>query len=382
MLIQRINYEFNRKRRLKPDYGQERLSAQEHNNVKLCGEKYNNRGYNVNFSGNLQSESASAAKTFMEKVMSTKAFNWLTGFAGEHNVAAASLIALFLAGGLRPAITVSLPGDKDMEDKIYAAGHSMASGLIGFGFSTLITTPIDAGIKYIYNDAKKMKLEDYNNLSEEELAKHIRKNNLTPEKIAKKMANDKLSEEEIIKSLKDNKGNNLSAIKIAKYVKKNDGVILPVRKLNKWFTIVSDKVDEINKLEHELFLENNKKHPKGIKKFFNEFIEKVGFKHSKPAPSPRSIEILNNIRNLTNHIEGISTSAHNVTEWAIAIPRAMLTIALIPPILKYVFHVQKKSNAPKQNTPQVQEQASTSAADISTVKNSMKTLNKFAGGTK
>jgi hypothetical protein len=258
----------------------------------------------------------------------------------------------------------------------------MASGLIGFGFSTLITTPIDAGIKYLYNDAKKMKLEDYNNLSVEELARHIRKNNLTPEKIAKKMANENLSEEEIIKSLKDRKGNNLSAIKIAKYVKDNGGVILPTRKLKKSFKIISDKVDEINKLEHELFEENSKNQPKGIKKFWNKIKEKLGFKVSKPNPSQNSIEILNKIRNLTNHIEGISTSAHNVTEWAIAIPRAMLTIALIPPILKYVFHVQKKSNAPKPVESKPQEQTVSSEADISVVKNNMKTLNKFAGGTK
>ena len=60
----------------------------------------------------------------------------------------------------------------------------------------------------------------------------------------------------------------------------------------------------------------------------------------------------------------------------------MLTIALIPPILKYVFHVQKKSNAPKPVESKPQEQTVSSEADISVVKNNMKTLNKFAGGTK
>jgi hypothetical protein len=130
----------------------------------------NNRGYDVSFSGKLPDESVTAAKTLMEKVMDTRAFNWLTGFAGEHNVAAASFIALFLAGALRPAITISLPGKKDLEDKIYAAGHSMASAVIGFGFSTLITTPIDSGIKFIFKDASKMRKEDYDKLTTKELA--------------------------------------------------------------------------------------------------------------------------------------------------------------------------------------------------------------------
>lgn len=37
------------------------------------------------------------------------------------------------------------------------------------------------------------------------------------------------------------------------------------------------------------------------------------------------------------------------------IPKAMLTIALIPPILKYVFHIEKKPKAPAQAAPVAQE---------------------------
>ena len=45
------------------------------------------------------------------------------------------------------------------------------------------------------------------------------------------------------------------------------------------------------------------------------------------------------IKNLRSSLE---TLAKNVPELIIAIPRATLTIALIPPILKYVFGVEKK----------------------------------------
>ena len=174
MNIKLTNYEFAHKRRLKPEISSEHPNSLMCNSVGLCKEN-KTRGYNVNFSGSAPKKSEAAAKSLLDKVFKTNAFKWLAGFAGDHNVAASALIALFLAGALRPAVTISLPGKKDTEDKIYAAGHSMASGIIGFAFSTLITTPIDSGIKYIFNDAKKMSKADYKKLSVEELADYIRK---------------------------------------------------------------------------------------------------------------------------------------------------------------------------------------------------------------
>ena len=38
----------------------------------------------------------------------------------------------------------------------------------------------------------------------------------------------------------------------------------------------------------------------------------------------------------------LSTLVKNIPDWVIGVPRAILTIALIPPILKYVFGVEKK----------------------------------------
>ena len=311
MNIQPINYNFTRKKRLSLEYEQAPSSGFKDNNAEVCGQKNNNSGYNVNFSGGLHNKSEAAAKSFMEKLMNNRGFDWLTGFAGEHNVAAASLVGLFLAGGLRPALTISLPGKKDKEDKIYAAGHSMASGLIGFGFSTLITTPLDSGIKYIFKDANKMRQEDFDKLSKEEIADYMRQNN---------------------------------------------GEAIPIRKLKKGLTIVSDKVDEINALKHQLYS-------------VNDFVERG--------------KIYAKIRNLENIVKGIETSMHNVTEWVIAIPRAALTIALIPPILKYVFHLEKR---PKQKevkqepvTQNLQNNDAFSHNSQNFVKSSM---NDFMGGAK
>ncbi|MEE3350381.1 MAG: hypothetical protein VZR09_10135 [Candidatus Gastranaerophilaceae bacterium] len=378
MNIQPVNFEFTRKRRLKSECDNPGVM---HPNSKLrysvqdCDleKDTDNRGYNVNFSGSLPNESGAAAKTLMEKIMSSGVFQWLTGFSGAHNVAAAALIGLFLAGGLRPAITISLPGKKDLEDKIYAAGHSMASGLIGFGFSTLITTPIDSGVKFIYEDSKNISIENYNQLTKEELAEYIRKNNLNPEDIASKMKNDKLSEEYIISKLKDSEGKNLKSNEMAAFVKDNNGVIMPIRKLYKevikkdkdgkkivvkkyqGLNFIAEHVDKIHELQHQLHLETD--------------MVKKG-------------KLLGEIRNLENWVKGAETTMKNVSEWAIAIPRAMLTIALIPPILKYVFHVEKKKTA----APEPKQVEVTAAATVTPEEKEVQpmklSMNKFMGGAK
>ena len=353
MDIKPLKSEFNYKRRIKSGYDSAHPNRNVYDFAQLCE---NNKGYNVSFSGKLPNESVTAAKSFMEKIMSTGAFKWLTGFAGEHNVAAASLIALFLAGVLRPPITIALPGKKDMEDKIYAAGHSLASATIGFGFSTLITTPIDSGIKHIFKEANKMSKEDYNNLSTDELVEYIKKNNMTPDKIAEKLQSKTMPAEEFLKLLKDSEGKNLSPEKIAEQVKANNWEIISTRNpKNKFLTIISDKVDKINKLKHEL---------------------------TTTTDAMQKGKLLSEIRDLENCVKGINTSMHNVSEWAIAVPRAMLTIALIPPILKYVFHVEKKKEEDKSEKVQSQNLAVQNVVNINTSNSVDMTrhFSEFVGG--
>ncbi len=304
MNIEPVNYSFARRKRLSPECGQAHPDGSECS-TGVYKQGHSDRGYNVNFSGGLPEKSGAAAKSFMGKIMNNRAFEWLTGFAGEHPVATGSLVGLFLAGGLRPLLTLSLPGKDDREDKIYAAGHSLSSAIIGFGFSTLITTPIDSGIKYIYNDAKKMRKEDYDKLTPEEIVNYAKRNNAIPDEIVNK---------------------NLTPKEIVDYAKENNKELIPLRKLTKNLGIVSEKVDEINGLRHQL--------------------------NSVKDAAERG-RIFENIRNLEKIIKGIDSSMHNITEWVIAIPRASLTIALIPYVLKYVFHLEKKPKLqPVQQTQQ------------------------------
>ena len=190
---------------------------------------YNNAVYCVSFTGQ-----SKPATTVFDKILASNWFGKLAKYAEEHNISASALIALVLAGILRPATILSLPGKEDKEDKIYAAGHAIASGIIGFAVSTAITSPFDESIRKIF-DSKKFRRSKF-------------------------------------KSMDD---------KIATLIKQKDAGTLT--------------------------------------------------KEAKQT-----------LKNLKNQRNALNTLIKNIPDWIIGVPRAILTIALIPPILKYVFGVEKK----------------------------------------
>ena len=185
---------------------------------------------------------------------SLKTLNKLNTLCADSGVIAASLIALFYAVGLRPAAIMSLPGKKDKDDKIYASGHAIASGIIGFVFSSIVMSPLDAASKKIKEEA-------------EQIQKRI---------ADAKEKGTKLTPEEVVKDLK--------------YLN------------NKFIDIFAQKTED-----GKVIKINRKLYEKAIKAL--EFAPDTFF---------------------------------------FGIMKAMLTIALIPPILKYVFGVEKKSSKPAQ----------------------------------
>ncbi len=208
-----------------------------------------NRGYNAAYSGSFTGKSEAAASALKKGGILTK--NWFGNFLSycyNHNISTSALIALGLAGVLRPATIMALPGKKDKEDKIYASGHSMASGIIGFIASTIITSPFDESIKKVFGNPEKYKSK--------KLTKMLR-----IEKSLEKRANLKNAAGELINT--------------------------------------------------------------------------------------KSKQLL---KNIGKHKGTMETLVKNVPDMIIAIPRATLTIALIPPILKYVFGVEKKKKPETPNT--------------------------------
>ena len=241
---------------------------------------YENRGYNAGYCGSFTGKSEAAATVMKKSGLFTK--NWFNKFltySYEHNVSTSALVALVLAGVLRPATIMALPGDKDKEDKIYASGHAMASAILGFVASTIITSPLDTSIKKVFGD---------------------------PAKYGSK--------------------------KLTKFARIKDA-------LQKRSELRNSAGELLNKTSKQLY------------------------------------------KKMIKHQDTMQTLAKNIPDWIIAVPRSILTIALIPPILKYVFGVEKK----KKSDPPKQE-------NVNTVENKMETpqmdfINKsafqdFKGGVK
>lgn len=68
--------------------------------------------------------------------------------AADNQLVFSSLFALFLTCTLRPISIVALPGQKkNKDDKKYAAAHSIASGVIGYVISLIISNPLAVAIK-------------------------------------------------------------------------------------------------------------------------------------------------------------------------------------------------------------------------------------------
>lgn len=233
----------------------------EKNSADIC-----DRGYNAEFSGSFTGKSEAAAtvmkKTFGDKILTSRWFNSLINAAEAHNVATGALIALGLAGILRPATTMALPGKKDKEDKIYASGHAIASGVMGFAVSTALTSPLD--------DAFTKSFE----------------------------ASEKLAG---LKPIAAEKGETVELLE---------------KRASKQLTDMLKKIKEYEQMGKNALKEN-----KDLAKF------------------------------LTKKKDAMYTLMKTMPDWVIAIPRATLTIALIPPILKYVFGIEKKKKtAPAENT--------------------------------
>lgn len=224
------------------------LLSQRSKGKNVCME---NRGYKASYSGSFTGKSE-AATPFIDKILKSNWFGKFTKYSNDHNISTSALVALVLAGVMRPATIMALPGKKDKDDKTYAAGHSMASAIIGFVFSTILTSPFDESIKKVFDENGKF-------------------------------AGPKL------------------------------------KKLN----------------------------------------EKIQGYKNKEKTNNLSKEELKKLKTLVKKQDAMRTFLKNVPEWIIAVPRAMLTIALIPLILKYVFGLEKKKSDDKSKDQSVQQTVQT-----------------------
>lgn len=76
-----------------------------------------------------------------------KKLHSLLNFANDKQLLFGATYALLLTCVLRPGSIVLMPSKKNKDDQKYAAAHSIASGLIGLGISTLLFYPLEIAVK-------------------------------------------------------------------------------------------------------------------------------------------------------------------------------------------------------------------------------------------
>ncbi len=252
------------------------LSKSKNFREKNYAENYD-RGFNAEYSGSFTGKSETAAnalkKPFKDKVLSAKWLESLAEAAEKHNIATSALIALGLACVLRPATTMALPGQKDKDDKIYASGHAMASGIMGFIVSLILTSPLDDAFTKCFEASEKLANVEY--------------------------------------------------LKAGKIIKDEKAL---------------EKTKELMKDEKQLEL-LEKRASKTLKEMFVKMHELAELSKEELKAMDKNLKFYK-LKKGT-----MSTLMKTMPDWFIAIPRATLTIALIPPILKYVFGLEKKKKA-------------------------------------
>ena len=284
----KVDYSINHSSLLgkhRPKYGLESIS----NNESMCVGMSNNvnRGYN---SGS--SVSFGSAADF-----SLKTLNKINTLCQKHKTIAQNLVALVLAVGFRPLAIMSLPGKKDKDDKIYASGHAMASGIIGFVFSTIVMYPLGIAAQKLGKESAIIQKRLLNAKAE---GKH-------------------LSKGEILKDMK----------------------------------------------------------------FLNEKFLNIFGKFTKDG------KIIKLNEKMLDKTLGILEMAPDTFVFGIA--KAMLTVALIPPILKHVFGVEKKKKPEQNQSPKISNDNQPETKDLTKSENVQNNklsllkkpeIQRFVGGEK
>lgn len=151
MKVHSIQYDNSLKQGYHSDYP---VSKEREYSAGLRGKE--NRGYSVAFSGSGASKSKAAAKvfnnlgeTFTDKIFRSDKFKKLVEIFEEKTVVAQALVALAVAGVLRPATNMAMAGKEDREDSMYAAAHAISSAVIGFVVSSIVMAPFDKAFKKI-----------------------------------------------------------------------------------------------------------------------------------------------------------------------------------------------------------------------------------------
>lgn len=336
-----------------------RVPGYEERITDVCKNEKLNRGYyGGSFTGINMNRAAATVSSTAEPLLKDNWFDKLLKLCDKHTVIAQNLVALVLAATLRPLAIMSLPGKKNKEDKEYAAGHSISSGVIGFGFSSVVMYPLGQAVE-----------KTKRNVTEISVAPLL-------DKDVEKMLKD---EEAVVKGLKDKFGGETYYELIDNIRKNSDDVKGDLDKVNSYKNL-KKQLKSIDKLKEYYGVDTLPELVEKLKEKYNI----SSLKDLENVPLFQKFKNIYKVENLAkleqSHAFKMATKVLDMAPdvFIFGLAKAMLTVALIPPILKYGFGVEKsKKPAPEQNPAELAKAKENSSISVGLQKPE---IAKFAGG--
>ncbi len=270
-----------------------------------------------------------AGSNFVKSLVQNRKFNKFIKGSLENPGLYEALIAVVVTCTLRPLAIMFTPGSK-VEDKQYAAAQSISSGLSGLGFAYAVYKPIEAAldnIKYGVNHSniKKAFKSFYENPENKTLIDELIQNNIIPNR--EQFEKLSISSKNLLKSM-------------SSYIKENG----QLKKIEKIMT--GD-----NKVEKTAW--KNLAHRYG--KTLQETFDKVKFNDILPKNKYMVYDFIK-FREEGKYAAKLSQAAAKTnfllnfsSKFIFAPLLALLTIATLSKLVKYLFKRNKKS--PDKNTP-------------------------------
>jgi len=298
--------------------------------------------------------------------------------AADNPVLCQSLFSLGICCAARPATNYLVTPDK--KDAGYASAHSVASGVVGLAWTLLFAGVITAGVKAVLNKPQKFLKPEvikkfYPNVGTEEIIKNGKKTlrimtnakgemlkqdgtklfrNLEPLKITHGEANGDLKK--VLEKIEKTKPTQTK--KLEKLNAQKAELELKVEKFNKNKEIFEQVNPHLTVDENGIVRSKDVLQTKdGMYVIKNG--KKVGCAVQKPEDKKEVDAILKgkkkaDLAPITEEIEvgakkeeNVKTAINQIPDILLAPPRAFLTIAIIPWLLKNVFGMEKKKKGAK-----------------------------------
>ena len=310
----------------------------------------------------------------MTRVLVSKPLGKLCDIAADNPVMCQSIYSLAICCLARPATNILTTPDK--KDAAYANCHSISSGIIGILWPIVTATPLAAAVSVVLKKPQKFLKPElikkfYPNVGIKEVIEKGKKSlkvmTNTEGEMLRQDGSVLFRNLEPLKPVKNGDANELLQKVNEKLKKINPNKTKKIEKLNQEKLELEEKLKIFNMEKEEFEVANPKLYiddngiarsrevfkTKNGKFVLDKKGSKIGCAVQKETKEPITEEIEIGIQKEQN----IKNIINFIPDTLLAPPRAILTIACIPWLLKNVFHVEKPQKN-KQPNPSITANAS------------------------